>query len=232
MKKSILFSFLFLFVLVLSLSCKKQGNTTEISAENAGRNIIFILSDDHRYDFMGFTGKVPFLETPHMDLMAREGAHLQNAFVSTSLCSPSRASILTGQFTHRHGVVDNQSPVPDTAVFFPEYLQNAGYQTAFIGKWHMGHYHDDPRPGFDYWVSFKGQGQYYNPSLNVNGERVNYLDSSYITDLLTDYALEFLDKRSTEKPFFLYLSHKAVHSEFYPAHRHNEVYADKSIQYL
>lgn len=224
--------FILLASLVLLLQSGEQGKeTTAVTPENTGRNIIFILSDDHRYDFMGFTGKVPFLETPNMDRMAREGAHIQNAFVSTSLCSPSRASILTGQFTHRHGVVDNQSPVPDTAVFFPEHLQKAGYQTAFIGKWHMGHYNDDPRPGFDFWASFKGQGTYYNPSMNVNGERINYTDSTYISDVLTDYAIEFMDNRPKDKPFFMYLSHKAVHSRFKPAKRHRGKYADGAIEY-
>ena len=107
------------------------------------RNIIFVLSDDHRYDFMGFMGAEPaFLETPNMDRMARQGAHLANAFVSTSLCSPSRASILTGQYMHKHKIVDNQRPEPEGTVFFPQYLQKAGYQTAFVGKWHMGHDHD------------------------------------------------------------------------------------------
>ena len=102
------------------------------------RNVIFILSDDHRYDFIGFTGKVPGLETPNLDRLAREGAHLQNAFVTTSLCSPSRASILTGQYAHTHTVVDNLSPAPLNLIYFPQYLQKAGYQTAFFGKWHMG----------------------------------------------------------------------------------------------
>jgi len=125
----------------------------------AKRNIIFVLSDDHRYDFMSFMPGAPaFLETPHMDRMAKQGAHLANAFVSTSLSSPSRASILTGQYMHHHHVVDNQRPVPKGTVFFPTYLQQAGYQTAFVGKWHMGHEHDQPRPGFDHWASFKGQG--------------------------------------------------------------------------
>ena len=87
------------------------------------RNVIFILSDDHRYDFMGFTGAVPWLQTPALDRMAREGACLKNAFVTTSLSSPSRASILTGLFTHTHTVVDNQAPKPDDLVFFPQYLQ-------------------------------------------------------------------------------------------------------------
>ena len=107
---------------------------------STARNIIFILSDDHRYDFLGFMDRAPeFLETPNFDRMAARGAHLRNAFVTTSLCSPSRASILTGQYMHRHHVVDNQRPVPEGTVFFPEYLQQAGYETAFIGKWHMGH---------------------------------------------------------------------------------------------
>ncbi|HUT11463.1 MAG TPA: sulfatase-like hydrolase/transferase, partial [Thermoguttaceae bacterium] len=138
----------------------------------ARRNVILILSDDHRYDFMGFMDTAPeFLETPHLDRMAAGGAHLRNAFVSTSLCSPSRASILTGQYAHRHGVVDNQRPVPEGTVFFPQYLQKQGYETAFVGKWHMGHEHDEPRPGFDHWVSFRGQGEYFDPTLNVNGQR-------------------------------------------------------------
>ena len=200
--------------------------------EKQGRkNVIFILSDDHRYDFMGFTGKVPFLETPNMDRMAREGAHIRNAFVSTSLCSPSRASILTGQYAHRHKVVDNQSRVPEELTFFPQYLQRAGYQTGFIGKWHMGESTYQKRKGFNYWVSFRGQGTYYNPVLNVNGEEKTYADSTYITDLLTDFALEFLEERNKEQPFFLYLSHKAVHSEFYPAKRHFGRYENEKINY-
>ena len=99
------------------------------------RNVVLVLSDDHRYDFLGFLPNAPkFLETPHMDRMAAEGAHLANAFVSTSLCSPSRASILTGQYMHHHRVVDNQRPVPEGTVFFPQWLRASGYATAFVGK--------------------------------------------------------------------------------------------------
>ena len=107
------------------------------------RNVIFILSDDHRYDAMGFMGH-PFLETPHMDSIAKNGVHLKNAFVTTSLCSPSRASILTGLYTHKHRVIDNNRLVPDGTRFFPEWLQKAGYSTAYIGKWHMGGDSDEP----------------------------------------------------------------------------------------
>lgn len=187
-------------------------------AEAEPRNVVFILSDDHRYDAMGFMGH-PLAITPTMDAMAEEGVHLKNAFVTTSLCSPSRASILTGLYTFRHRVIDNQRMVPEGTIFFPQYLQDAGYETGFVGKWHMGHANDDPRPGFDYWVSFKGQGQYYPPgpqyTINVNGERVP--QDGYITPLLTRYAIEFLEEQTErEKPFFLYLSHKAVHGPFTP----------------
>lgn len=195
------------------------------------RNIIFILSDDHRYDFMGFTGKVTGLKTPNLDRLANEGAHLQNAFVTTALCSPSRASILTGQYAHTHTVVDNQSPQPANLIFFPQYMQKAGYQTGFFGKWHMGGDNPDPRPGFDRWVSFKGQGVYYNPTLNIDGKIVKYDKGEYTTDLLTDLSIEWLQKRNKDKPFFLYLSHKAVHSEFQSASRHQGKYKDINIQY-
>ncbi len=194
------------------------------------RNVILVLSDDHRYDFMGFMKGAPaFLKTPNMDRMAREGAHLANAFVSTSLCSPSRASILTGQYMHNHRIVDNQRPAPPGTVFFPQYLQKAGYQTAFVGKWHMGHEHDDPRPGFDHWVSFKGQGTYFDPTLNINGERKTF--EGYTTDVLTDQALNWLQKdRDEDQPFFLYLSFKAVHYPFQPAERHAGRYRNEPIE--
>lgn len=191
---------------------------SEMQPGTKPRNVVFILSDDHRYDAMSFMGHA-LAKTPHMDAMAREGVHLKNAFVTTSLCSPSRASILTGLYTFRHRVVDNQRAVPEGTLFFPQYLQEAGYNTGYVGKWHMGHANDDPRPGFDYWVSFKGQGNYYPPSpdytLNVNGERVP--QDGYITPLLTNYALDFLEQqKGSDEPFFLYLSHKAVHGPFTP----------------
>lgn len=158
-----------------------------------------------------------------MDAMARNGVHLKNAFVTTSLCSPSRASILTGLYTFRHRVIDNNRLVPTGTLFFPQYLQKAGYATAFIGKWHMGGETDAPRPGFDHWVSFRGQGNYLPPgpnyTLNVDGKRVK--QKGYITDELTDYAVNWLEKqRPKEKPFFLYLSHKAVHANFTPPKNH------------
>ena len=199
-------------------------------ADAQPRNVVLIVADDHRYDFMGFHPLAPaFLETPALDRMAREGAHIANAFVTTSLCSPSRASMLTGQYAHRHGIVDNTSPIPEGTRFFPQDLQAAGYATAFVGKWHMGEDDDRPRPGFDHWVSFSGQGAYADPVLNVDGQRVE--THGYTTDLLTDYALDWLRGRQDRSPFFLVLSHKAVHTEFVPAPRHAGRYADATVPY-
>jgi arylsulfatase A-like enzyme len=217
--------------LALGLPGCKDAKGPGPNPDHTGRNIVFILSDDHRYDFMGFTNKLPFLETPSMDRMASQGVHVKNAFVTTALCSPSRASILTGQYAHRHGVVDNQSLVPEGTRFFPEYLQDHGYQTGFIGKWHMGEYNNDPRPGFDYWASFRGQGQYWNSVFNVNGSEEIPKDSIYVTDAITGYALDFLDKRDRQKPFFLYVSHKSVHAEFTPAPEHAGKYKDVPLVY-
>ncbi len=213
--------------LLLLALCFSIGVTAQVV--DKPYNVVFILSDDHRYDFMGFMDKVPGLETPAMDRMAREGAHLQNAFVSTALCSPSRASILTGQYAHTHTIVDNNAPKPEGLTFFPEYLQEAGYKTGFFGKWHMGHDYSGVQPGFDQWVSFRGQGMYYSPTFNINGKEIKQPEGSYTTDLLTDHALDWLGTLRGEEPFFLYLSHKGVHADFDPAERHRGKYRDMPI---
>lgn len=222
------------FLIMSFFSCGAQTSATISEGQEISMptNVIFILSDDHRYDFMSFMDNmVPWVETPNLDRLASEGAHLKNAFVTTSLCSPSRASILTGQFSHVHEVIDNFADAKEDLVYFPEYLQEAGYTTGFVGKWHMGDENDDPRKGFDEWVSFKGQGVYFNPDLNVNGKRVQHKDSSYTTEVLTEYALDFLKNRDKEKPFFLYLSHKNVHDNFSPAPKDLYKYHGKKIKY-
>ena len=203
--------------------------TNVLYAQQKQMNIIFILADDHRYDAMGFMNKIQGLQTPGMDRMAKEGAHIKNAFVSTALCSPSRASILTGQYAHSHTVVDNDAPLPANLVFFPKYMQEKGYQTAFFGKWHMGNTDDQPQPGFDHWLSFRGQGVYLNPVFNINGKVVPQAEGSYVTDLLTSNAIEWMNNRKKNKPFFVYLSHKGVHAEFEPAKRHKGKYANLPI---
>ena len=208
-------------------------------------NIVLILTDDHRYDALGYMGH-PFLKTPHLDKLAAEGVHFENAYVTTSLCSPSRASILTGLYAHNHNVVDNYHPVDDQLTFFPQLLQENGYNTAFVGKWHMGDT-DEKQRGFDHWVSFKGQGIYwphekglkvkgryvpqaYKTGFNVNGKRKPQM--GYITDELTDYAVNWLKTQKSKKdsPFFLYLSHKAAHADFLPPNRHAFKYENVDVK--
>lgn len=220
--------YLLIVCAVVSLSCRCQAAEPQSPPL---RHVIFVLSDDHRFDFLGFHPGAPkWLKTPAMDRMAREGVHLANAFVSTSLCSPSRASILTGQYMHHHQVVDNQHAVAPGTTFFPQYLQAAGFNTAFIGKWHMGHDSDEPRPGFDHWAGFKGQGEYNDPTLNIDGQRRQF--KGYSADVLTNLAIDWLKTgRDANRPFFLYLSFKAPHYPFQPAPRHQGIYHDQPIPY-
>ncbi len=170
-------------------------------------NVVFVLIDDLRWDEIDY----PFVELPNIERLAREGVRFRNAFVTTPLCSPSRASFLTGQYAHTHGITDNtdRSPRSHELVTFPRLLHDAGYETAFVGKWHMG-VDDSARPGFDHWVSVKGQGRYLDPEFNVNGER--RVVPGYFTDILNGFALDFL-ARPHAKPFLLYLAHKAVHPD-------------------
>ncbi len=202
-------------------------------------NIIFILMDDLRWDELDY----PFVRAPNIQRIAREGVLFHNAFVTTPLCSPGRASILTGQYAHKHGITDNtdRSARSHELVTFPRLLHDAGYETAFIGKWHMG-LDDNARPGIDHWVSVKGQGSYLDPEFNVNGSRQRI--PGYFTDILNRFALDYLKQKHT-RPYLLYLSHKAVHPDlvqnadgslsdpsagkFIPAERHQEVYAGASI---
>ena len=151
----------------------------------------------------------PFVRTPNIDRIAREGARFQNAFATTPLCSPSRANILTGLYARRNGITDNtnRSERSHELQTFPRLLDAAGYDTAFLGKWHMGN-DETRRPGFDYWVSMKGQGEAIDPNLHENGTTRKV--EGYVTDLLTDRAVEFLS-RDRDEPFLLFLAHKALH---------------------
>lgn len=193
-------------------------------AQSRKRNIVFILTDDHRFDFLSCAGH-PWVKTPNLDRLAQHGLYYENAFVTSSLCSPSRASILTGVYPHTHKVQDNFTPLDPRLPSFPALLQKNGYKTAFLGKWHMGGASDEPRPGFDHWVSFEGQGQYFDCPLNINGQRGT--TAGYITDALTVEAEKFIAGQSG--PFMMYLSHKAVHSPFQPAPRHKNLYAGEKM---
>lgn len=209
---------------LLTLVCAAQ---VSFAAEQRP-NVVFILIDDLRYDTFAFMDH-PFMETPHIDRLATGGMQFSNAFVTTSLCSPARASFLTGQYMHNHTVVDNADLMPQGTVTFPQLLQRAEYRTAFIGKWHMGGSSDAPRPGFDHWVSFRGQGTYAagKQFLNVNGKQVPR--QKYMTDELTDYAVQWLQGQTADQPFLLYLSHKGVHGLYDPAERHRDRYRDKQV---
>jgi N-acetylglucosamine-6-sulfatase len=215
-----------------SLSAAQQPSGVASLRQRSGarpRNIIFILTDDHRYDAFGFLRGQAWLETPVLDSLARDGVHFKNAFVTTSLCSPSRATILTGLYAHKHRIIDNNTAIPRGTTFFPQYLQQAGYATGFFGKWHMGGESDDPQPGFGRWVSFRGQGSYLPvpAGLNVDGQRTP--QGGYITDVLTDYALDWLRQQKKDRPYFLYLGHKAVHADFVPPEKYKGKYKDKEF---
>jgi N-acetylglucosamine-6-sulfatase len=198
-----------------------------VPAASSRPNILFILIDDLRFNALGITGH-PFMKTPHIDRIGREGAVFGRAFVTTPLCSPSRASFLTGRYVHAHGVTGNgdNAALSHQLVTFPRLLKDAGYETAYVGKWHMGN-DDTPRSGFDRWVSFRGQGVYIDPPVNVDGKLVKA--SGYMTDILTDHAVEFIS-RSRQKPFCLYLAHKAIHGPFTPAARHKDLYSTEPVQ--
>jgi N-acetylglucosamine-6-sulfatase len=202
-------------------------------------NFLIVLVDDLRFDEFGAGGH-PYMKTPHIDRIAREGALFARAFHTTPICSPNRASILTGQYASRHGVIDN---VARDAMShrLPNYhleLQRLGYETAHIGKWHMGN-DGRPRPGYDHWVSFDGHGRLYDPTLNENGAYIQH--KGYVTDLLNERALRFVQGRH-DKPWALVLAHKAVHPDavqaadgtldlakqggYRPAERHRDLYRD------
>ncbi len=210
--------------------------------EPARPNLVVVLVDDMRWDEYGAAGH--FAETPNIDRLAREGVSFTRAYHAVPLCSPNRASLLTGQYPSRHGIRDNvsRSLTSHGLSTFPRALQALGYETAFIGKWHMGN-DPTPRPGFDTWVSFAGQGRITDPELFEDGSLREV--QGYVTDILTDRSVAFIE-RKRDRPFLLYLSHKAIHPDarqlddgsvdiaagmhFTPAPRHTGRYDGVAIQ--
>jgi arylsulfatase A-like enzyme len=179
-------------------------------------NIVFIFSDDHAYQAISAYGEArKLLATPNLDRIANEGMRFNRCLVGNSICGPSRATILTGKYSHLNGFYNNSNSRFDSSqTTFPKLLQSSGYQTAIFGKWHLI---SDPT-GFDHWHILPGQGIYYNPPMIRNGEQIKH--EGYVTDIITDLSLDWLKNRDKSKPFLLMCQHKAPHREWSPALRH------------
>ena len=192
-------------------------------------NVLFILCDDLRPAALGCYGS-PHVRTPNIDRLAAEGVRFKNAFCTTSLCSPSRASILTGLYAHRHGVRDNFTELPAAHPHWAGRLHESGYATGYIGKWHMGEDNDAPRAGFDYFVTHKGQGKYFDTEWSLNGERRETIPG-YYTNVVTDLALDWLKRDRGEKPWSLCIGHKAPHSFYFPEEKYAHAFDSVRVSY-
>ncbi len=218
------------FAVAITVLLTIAGCARQATAPAAGKpNVLFILLDDLRWDTLGYAGH-PNLRTPNIDRIANEGVNFRNAFSTTSLCSPSRASLLSGLYAHRHGVTNNFTEFPAGIDSFPKALQRAGYTTAYVGKYHMGENNDEPRPGFDYFVTHKGQGKYYDNDFNFNRQK-SELVKGYYTTVVTDIALEWLRRDHAGKPWMLILGHKAPHSFYTPEPRFAHTFDDVRVPY-
>ena len=188
---------------------------------NTRPNILFIMSDDHAAHAISAYGS-QINQTPNIDRLAAQGVRLTNTFCTNALCTPSRATILTGQYSHVNQVktlddeIDSSRPIQSQKL-----LKQAGYDTAIVGKWHLGNNEASNPQGFDYWNILPGQGDYYDPVMIENG--VEHKLEGYVTDLITDISVEWLESRDSEAPFFLMVHHKAPHSSWIPAKRHENL---------
>ena len=192
------------------------------AVEQERPNIIFIMTDDHTTQAMSCYGG-NLIETPNMDRIADEGMRFDNCYATNALSGPSRACILTGKFSHRNGFTDNASTFDGSQLTFPKVMRENGYATGVVGKWHL----ISKPQGFDHWSILLGQneqGNYYKPVFYENGTVVN--EDGYVTDVITDKAIEFIDEVHDEKPFMLMLHHKAPHRNWMPAPRHLGIFND------
>lgn len=185
------------------------GSLEKDSAQADRPNIIFIMTDDHSYQTLSAYDDC-FIQTPHLDRIAEDGVLFTNSFVSNSICAPSRAVMLTGKHSHINGQINNFIRFDSSQITFPKLLQSAGYKTALIGKWHL----KSLPTGFDHWEVLIGQGNYYNPDFIENGEKKR--SQGYVTDLITDKSIDWLEKRDKTKPFLLLIHHKATHRIWMP----------------
>ncbi len=219
---------IFLCGLSICVLLARSGRTVEAQAVPPRPNVLIILCDDLRWNALSCTGH-PHLQTPNIDRLAAEGVLFENTFCTTSLCSPSRASILSGLYAHAHGVTNNFTEYPQELPSFPRQLQAAGYDSAYIGKWHMGEQNDEPRPGFDYFVTHKGQGKYFDTEFHFHG-RERKVVPGYYTTVVTEMAREWL-KKPRKKPFLLMLGHKAPHSFYLPEPRYEHTFDSVPVNY-
>ena len=212
-----------LFILSLFLSCTCFGQQRP--------NIIYIMSDDHDADAISAYNK-KFISTPNIDRIAKEGLLFTRSFVSNSICGPVRATLLTGQFSHKNGMKDNRTRFDSSKITMPKLMQQGGYQTAIVGKWHLQSY----PTGFDYWKILPGQGLYFEPRLiSMNGDTNTF--HGYATDVITDEAIKWLNSRDPNKPFLLHLHHKAPHRYFFATLKyiqqfHNKIFPEPSTLYV
>ncbi|MGB7880261.1 MAG: sulfatase-like hydrolase/transferase, partial [Ilumatobacteraceae bacterium] len=205
---------------------------------SSGRpNLLFIMSDDHAAHAISAYSRAsrrPVLnDTPNLDRIANEGMRFDQCFCTNSICTPSRASILTGTYNHVNGVTTLVTPMDNTLDTFPKRLQAAGYQTAMFGKWHLGHGPEHDPTGFDRWRVLPGQGHYHNPVMlqpRDDGRGHTIVErGGYVTDLITDDSLRWLDKRDPDRPFALLCHHKAPHRSWEPSRKHFSLFDDVDI---
>ncbi|MCX6953359.1 MAG: sulfatase [Verrucomicrobia bacterium] len=209
-------------LLLVTLLLAGWASLSGAHAADRKPNFLFVYTDDQRWDAMGVVqremgerGRYPWFTTPAMDRIAAEGVRFRNAFVTLSLCAPSRAAFLTGRYNHLNGVANNHTPFPETSVTHATLLRAAGYTTGYIGKWHMGSQRGQ-RPGFDYSASFVGQGRYVDCPIEVNGEVTP--SNGWVDDVSTDYAIAFM-KQHRDQPFSLVVGFKACHGPTTPPER-------------
>lgn len=227
MKKSPLAGFQGLYAfssLVLLIALSSCGETKQEEDKADSRpNIIFIMSDDHAYQALSaYDDKL--IQTPNIDRLAEEGMLFEHAYVTNSICAPSRAVILTGKHSHLNGMMDNSVRFDSTQMTFPKLLQENGYQTAIVGKWHL----KTQPTGFDYWRVLPDQGHYYNPEFRTPEGLV--VDSGYVTDIITDRSIQWIkDNKESKKPFMLMYQHKAPHREWSPKEEHFRAFTQKEF---
>jgi len=221
MKKKVLF-ITGIAVLAVASFCSRR----EIVPEKP--NILFIMADDHAEKAISAYG-YDLVQTPNIDRIAQEGILFRNSFVTNSICAPSRAVLLTGKYSHRNGLRDNRDEFDGSQMTFPKLLQQAGYQTAVVGKWHLK---TEPT-GFDFWKILIGQGEYYSPVFKEKNPETGNVEehqySGYVTNLITDFVLDFLENREKSKPFCILYHHKAPHRNWMPNIKHLDLYRDRDL---